>query len=954
MKNLKKVLSLVLALAMALSLMTVAFAKDASDYADYDEVTYNEAVDVMTATGIFDGMGGSFNPTGTLTREQAAKIVTYMIMGKDAADKLTTTIAPYSDVSASRWSAGAIAYCTNEGILSGVGNGKFDPTGELTGLQFAKMLLVALGYDPAIETFTGDSWAINVATLAIDVGLDEGMEEVSLSNKLTREQACLMAFNTMLTPMVRYADKGTNITLPGGGSVIVDASDATPVTRAGATAISGELYGNLPMVEFAEQYCTNLRVDGDQYAQGRVGRTLAYKGTTISSFAAADDLLASSADGTALADLTNRSSKDYIGYKPADNGVTYLYNDGTSNAAAVATAAAKKGVIVNFLDTNSDGKYEVVSAVEKRVAQLGGDARTSTTGSVTKVTIPGVVSSKDVNDVVYPSGLVKDDVVLYYNSNNGTTYVEKAQTVTGTLTAAAYSGVTVGKVTVDATTYELSALTGHNLGTNNADIANNAKAKAGTTFYLDNGGNICFYVLASNVVNLENTLFVREATYAGYVVNAKVVFMDGTTGTITVDKTAAYNGSLKDVLSTGAVVTSGMADGKVQTNTFYTYTKNDNGAYSLTACQYQGVTAAATDNGTAAVVTKGTAAITLATPSTTIYANGNTAYVLEKGTVSGGTTFAAGTTYSVYTGVSNTAGYKDAVASDTKQAIVYALYDSSNNAVAVVARDGILDTTSAADYDVVLPVAGPVTVYKTDGAVDYYAWEAVVNGEYVASFKTAANNTLALGTPALVNSYDGDKANGTETTGNMMPATVGTGTEVTVINGTLTVKNAAGTVQGAVALAGDAKMVIYNVADKTAEIVDPMNLYAEDGHYYTVTTVATSNTNSAEKYVFVNDYATAVPTISATSVEAKLAGAGNTPAAVNGTFQVTVATGYTATATSGNTGIATVSGTVTPGSASTITVTGVAAGNTTVDIAVTHTASGIVTHYTVNVSVVAQ
>ena len=950
MKNLKKVLSLVLALAMALSLMTVAFAADASDYKDYDKVTHKEAVDVMTAVGVFNGTGDgrNFSPDGTLTREQAAKIITYMIMGQEQADKLVTTIAPYSDVPASRWSAGSIAYCTNEGIIAGTGDGTFQPTKPVTGLEFAKMLLVALGYDATIEELTGPTWAINAATMAIDVGLDDELETVSLSQAMTREQAAQMAFNSMLTPMVRYADKGTSITLPGGGSVIVDASDATPVTRAGATAISDELYGTLPMVEFAEQYCPNLRVDGDQYAQGRVGRTLAYKGNTISSFAFADDLLATSADGTTLADLTTRSSEDYIGYKPADNGVTYLYNDGTSSQSAVATAVAKNGVVVNFLDTNSDGKYDVVSAVEKRVAQLGGDARTSTTGSVTKVTIPGVVTSKDADDVVYPSGLVKDDVVLYYNSNNGTTYVEKAESVTGTTTAN-----TTDKITVDSTSYGVSGLTGASTHT---DLVNYTKAKTGTTFYLDNGGNICFYVLDDNAVTLENTLFVREATYAGYVMNAKVVFMDGTTATITVDKTAAYNGSLKEILSTGAVVTSGMADGKIQTNYFYTYTKNDSGSYSLTACQYQGVTAAATDNGTAAVVTKGTATITLATPSATIYANGNTAYVLEKGAVATGT-FTAGTTYNVYTGVSNTAGYKDAVSSDSKQAIVYALYDSSNNAVAVVGRDGILDTTSAADYDVVLPVAGPSTVYKTDGSVDYYAYEAVVNGEYVASYKVANTTLLTLGTPVLVNSYDGDKANGVEGGSvNMAPAPVGTGTEVTVTNGTLTVKNAAGAIQGAAALASDAKMVIYDVADKTAEVVDPMNLYAEDGHYYTVTTVATSNTNSAEKYVFVNDYATAAPTISATSVEAKLAAAGGSPAAVPGTFQVTLATGYTAAVTSGNTGIATVSpaSISTTGSAQTVTVTGVAAGTTTVDVAVTHTASGIVTHYTVNVSVVAQ
>ena len=141
MKNLKKVLSLVLALAMALSLMTAAFAADASDYKDYSKVTYKEAVDVMTAAGIFNGGdGNNFNPDATLNREQAAKIITYMLVGQEAADKLVTTIAPYSDVAANRWSAGSIAYCTNEGIIAGDGNGRFNPTATCTRAQIAAFL----------------------------------------------------------------------------------------------------------------------------------------------------------------------------------------------------------------------------------------------------------------------------------------------------------------------------------------------------------------------------------------------------------------------------------------------------------------------------------------------------------------------------------------------------------------------------------------------------------------------------------------------------------------------------------------------------------------------------------------------------------------------------------------------------------------------------------------------
>ena len=79
MRNLKKILALVLALVMSMSLVTIA---NASDFTDADDITYEEAADVMSTIGVIEGFeDGSFDPDGTLTREQAAKLVTYMLLG---------------------------------------------------------------------------------------------------------------------------------------------------------------------------------------------------------------------------------------------------------------------------------------------------------------------------------------------------------------------------------------------------------------------------------------------------------------------------------------------------------------------------------------------------------------------------------------------------------------------------------------------------------------------------------------------------------------------------------------------------------------------------------------------------------------------------------------------------------------------------------------------------------
>jgi hypothetical protein len=67
-----------------------------------------------------------------------------------------------------------------------------------------KMLLGALGYDGKIEGFTGDNWEVNVAKLALNISLDDGNDNFVGSKAMTREEACLYAFNTLKATMVEY------------------------------------------------------------------------------------------------------------------------------------------------------------------------------------------------------------------------------------------------------------------------------------------------------------------------------------------------------------------------------------------------------------------------------------------------------------------------------------------------------------------------------------------------------------------------------------------------------------------------------------------------------------------------------------------------------------------------------------------------------------------------------
>ena len=217
----RKFLSLLLALIMTMSLVTISAG--AADFTDESDINYDEAIDVISAIGVVDGYSdGSFKPTTVLTRGAAAKIICNMILGPTASASLTASVAPFKDVPANHTFAAQIAYCAQQKIINGYSDGTFQPGGTLTGYAFLKMLEGALGYDGTVEGFTGSNWTINVAKIANGIGLLEGVAEgFSGTSAVDRQTACLFAFNTLKADLVEYDSKitatvgGVDVTIGG-------------------------------------------------------------------------------------------------------------------------------------------------------------------------------------------------------------------------------------------------------------------------------------------------------------------------------------------------------------------------------------------------------------------------------------------------------------------------------------------------------------------------------------------------------------------------------------------------------------------------------------------------------------------------------------------------------------------------------------------------------------------
>ena len=209
MRNLKKILAMVLALIMSLSLMSIAGATDFPDDENISD-TYRQAAEVLSDLGVFNGdQNGNFNPKDPIRRSEVAAII-YRIATGDVKNTNNDTFTPYnqfSDVVAGDWFAGYVTFCANAGYIKGRGDGTFDPYANVTGYEVLAMILRAVGYDKNNE-FVGPDWQLHTASLAQQMGVLKNITNATstqLSEAATRETVAEMLFRSILLPQVTFS-----------------------------------------------------------------------------------------------------------------------------------------------------------------------------------------------------------------------------------------------------------------------------------------------------------------------------------------------------------------------------------------------------------------------------------------------------------------------------------------------------------------------------------------------------------------------------------------------------------------------------------------------------------------------------------------------------------------------------------------------------------------------------
>lgn len=565
MKNFKKVLALVLAIATLLSFATVASAKTA-DFADAKDVKNVEAVDVLSYIKVLEGYpaDNTFKPAKNITREEAAKIIAIFANKSTDISSLYTSANPFADMKG-RWGESYVAYGYRAGIIAGKNATSFVPKANVKGTEFLKMVLVVLGYDQNKEGLVGSSWAVNTLELAKAKKLLAGLgKDFDANAALTRDQAAQIMLNALKAEKVVYGQTITNLTWNAKTGYWM-----TTNTTANAVYVSPNgAVNNYEHKLLAADF--NLTLTETQDKWGRPTHTWNKGTATIGEYVDSDKLVKAYYTAVTECDIASDAGiKTEKIYPIFVNGQTPVkYNVQATDTVAKLGAQGRLTEVYEDRIVMIDTFLAKVDNVTAATFDAAGHLKTPATitlavyDSDTDVTTPAapktVVLTNGSTNYTYANG----DYVLVNSYTTGAT-VTGSGSVIATATTGAYAEIAgkaesfegaqtviwfnAGKHTVDGTAYDDAA---------EFHLNKNSKKIAKMTWFKDLYGNLI------GVTEIEATYAygvitaIRNAgdfsTFASSKTYANVKYIDGTDNTVTINsiKPLNFNNAQKPVAGT--------------------------------------------------------------------------------------------------------------------------------------------------------------------------------------------------------------------------------------------------------------------------------------------------------------------------------------------------------------------------------------------------------------------
>ncbi len=546
----KKILSLVLALMMVLSMASTAFATTFEDLKESD-VKLQGAADLLNGLKITTGYAdGEFKPGKVVTR---AEMATFLIRAKGL-EGAATDIPSFTD-SQNHWAKGAIALASDLGIIKGRGNGIFDPDATVTYQEAAVMMLRALGYtDESINGGKSDAFnAANYRAKAIALNLFKDVKNVVMSNGANRGDIALMLTRNLSNNLVFTNNNGkAEFEKDEAGNAqlllsLVATKESnlvvSPTTKA-AEGFDLAPYMYQTVVAYTIKDADNNNVvlyvekSKSDTVVGTISTTTAPTSTTVTI-------------GTDSYDVTTAAGVYFNG---AVGGFSFATNFADlAGASATLVLNANKDVI-GIAATKQTSKVFITAPYRKDAAVLNGIALPTKDGKVdlSKVTVTGAVDS--IEDIE------KNDVVKAYSTKN----ISKVKllvvrdSIEGKVTKANTAG-TAG-VYIDSLDKTVKSAVAFTVANKNFNVEG--------TFYFDENGNV-FHFIAKNAITATNYAMVTSVK-DGVALNSGAILYK--------------NPTMKVVNAAGEATTYTIAEDAIIEN--YAYNAASNATFTSTGQAY--------------------------------------------------------------------------------------------------------------------------------------------------------------------------------------------------------------------------------------------------------------------------------------------------------------------------------------------------------------------------------